>query len=342
MDPTSPLDPAGPNPLAAPEIRWGILAPGGIAALFTRDVFAHTASRVVAVGSREEARAEQFAQRFGIPRSYGSYEALLADDGVDAVYIASPHSHHYQHARAAIAAGKHLLVEKSFTRNAFEAESVFYAARDAGVHVMEAMWTRFLPQFYTLRALLARRIIGEIVHVYAAHGQAIAHVPRMARADLAGGALLDLGVYPVSFAHHILGRPREVHAAGHVNGAGVDETVGITLVYPDAVVTLATTMLTRTHNIAEIAGTKGRITLTDTFYHPSARITVHVDGEEPYTLATPVEGGYQYEAAEVARNIRARVLESPLMTWQDTIDVMTTMDEVRRQIGVEFPGERRP
>lgn len=336
-----PLDPGGPNPLSAPAIRWGILAPGGIAARFARDVLAHTASQIVAVGSRDAARAAAFAERFAIPRSYGSYDELLADPEVDAVYIASPHSHHYGHARAAIAAGKHILVEKAFTHNALEAESVFYAARDAGVYVMEAMWCRFLPQYYTLRALLARRIIGKVVHVYAAHGQAVSHVPRLAQPELAGGALLDLGVYPISFAHHLLGRPRSIHATGHLTPTGVDETVGITMTYRGAVATLATTMAARTHNIAEIAGTKGRITLSDMFYHPDARITVQVEGEEPYTLASEVVGGFQFEAAEVARNIHAGVLESPLMTWQNTIDVMSSMDEVRRQLGVAFPHERR-
>lgn len=341
MTSTLPLDPTGPSPLAAPEIRWGILAPGGIAHLFARDVLEHTKSPIVAVGSRDLDRARAFAEEFAIPTAYGSYEDLLSDDDVDAVYIASPHSHHYVHARAAIAAGKHILVEKAFTHNAFEAESIFYAARDAGLYVQEAMWTRFLPQYYTLRALLARRIIGKVVHVYAAHGQAISQVPRLAQPELAGGALLDLGVYPISFTHHLLGRPREIHASGHLTPSGVDATVGITMTYRDAIASLSTTMLSRSHNIAEISGTKGRITLSDTFYHPGTQITVHLEGEEPYTYASDVPGGYHFQAAEFARNVRAGVLESPLMTWQNTIDVMHIMDEIRRQLGVEFPGERR-
>lgn len=341
MSDPRPFDPTAPNPLVAPPLAWGILAPGGVANLFARDVLAHTNATIAAVGSRDAGRAQEFADRFDIPRAYGSYEELLADDDVEAVYIASPHSHHYRHARAAISAGKHTLVEKSFTHNALEAESVFYVARDAGVHVMEAMWSRFLPHFYTLRALLARRVIGKIVHVYAAHGQAISHVPRMAQPELAGGALLDLGVYPISLVHHILGRPRSIHASGHLTPSGVDETVGITMTFRTAVASIATTMLGRSNNIVEITGTAGRITISDTFYATSAEITVHVDGQEPYTIGGQVPGGYHFQAAEMARNVRAGVLESPLMTWQNTIDVMAIMDEVRRQIGVEFPGERR-
>src|SRR5699024_5772291 len=191
---TTPLEPAGPNPLAAPTLRWGILAPGTI----------------TAVGSRDRDHARAFAERFEIPSAYGSYAELVDDEAVDVVYVASPHSLHYEHALAAISAGKHVLVEKAFTRNAFEAEEVFRAAGTPGVFVMEAMWTRFRPQFYTLRALLARGTIGEIVHVYAAHGQAVAHVPRLAHPQLAGAALLDLGVYPVSFVHHLLVAPSAV------------------------------------------------------------------------------------------------------------------------------------
>lgn len=339
---TWPLDPVGPTPMAAPALRWGILAPGGVAAEFARDVGAHTASEIVAVGSRDLRRGQDFATRFGIPRAFGSYADLLADEEVEAVYIASPHSHHYEHTMAAIGAGKHVLVEKAFAHNAFEAEEMFAAARAANAHVMEAMWTRFLPQFYTLRALLARGVIGDIVHVYAAHGQRISHIPRMAQPELAGGSLLDLGVYPVSFVHHLLGAPREVHAAGHLSPAGVDETAAITMTYPGAIAAVTSTMLTRAHNIAEITGTHGRITLSDIFYHPGTQITVHPGDSDPYTLASPVEGGYQFQAAEVARNVRANMPESPLMPWRDTLEVMGTLDEVRRQLQFTFPNERRP
>lgn len=336
---TLPLDPVGPAPAASPALRWGILAPGTIAARFARDVLAHTASTIAAVGSRSLPRAQAFAERFTIPRPYGSYEELLADDDVDAVYIASPHSHHREHALEAIRAGKPALVEKAFTRSAAEAEEVFAAAQSAGVFVMEAMWTRFLPQYYTLRALLARGVIGNIVHVYAAHGQAIWEVPRLARPELAGGSLLDLGVYPVSFAHHILGRPTAVQAAGHMSPAGVDETVGMMLTYPGAMASLSSTMLSRSHNIAEISGTTGRITMSDMFYHPGTSITVHPADGEPYVYSSAIEGGFQFEAAEVARSIHASVLESPLMPWQETLEVMRTLDEVRRQLGMVFPGE---
>src|SRR5690625_2449644 len=320
---TQPLDPVGPDPMVAPPLRWGIIAPGHIASLFTRDVQSHTSSKVVAVGSRDVSRAKQFATRFSIPHAYGSYEQLVADDDVEAVYIASPHSLHFAHAMTAIEAGKHVLVEKAFAHNAVETQKVFDAATTAGVHVMEAMWTRFLPQYYTLRALLARNTIGHIVHVYAAHGLPISHTPRLAQPELAGGALLDLGVYPISFVHHLLGAPTGINATGHLSPAGVDETVGVNLSYPDALATVATTMVARSHNIAEITGTSGRITLSDTFCGPDSAITVHPHDQDPYTLSSPVRGGYQFQAGEMARNVHAQVLQSPLMPWRATLESLS-------------------
>lgn len=331
----------GPNPAAAPPLRWGILAPGHVARAFARDVRAHTQSTIHAVGSRDAARAEAFATEFSIPRAYPSYAELLADTDVEAIYIASPHAFHFEHARAALDAGKHLLIEKAFTHNAHEAELILSQARALGLHVMEAMWTRFLPHFYGLRALLARRTIGDIVKIRASHGQPLTHLPRLTDPALAGGALLDLGVYPISFAHHILGRPLEIRASGLIAPSGVDSSVDIEMIFDGATASLAATMTARTRNTAEIIGTVGKIILSDPFFTPQATITVHLDGEQPYTLAAQVDGGLQFQAAEVARNVRAGVLESPLIRWQDTLEVMSSMDEVRRQIGLRFPRELR-
>ncbi|MPV48930.1 MULTISPECIES: Gfo/Idh/MocA family protein [unclassified Pseudactinotalea] len=329
----------GPDPALAPPLRWGILAPGGIARKFARELHRYTSSRVVAVGSRSLERAEAFASEFNAGTAYGSYAELVADPRVEAVYVCSPHSHHREHALLAIEAGRHVLVEKAFARNRAEAEEVFTAARLAGVFAMEAMWTRFLPHVRALRDLVAAGAIGEITHVYAAHGQPIAQVPRMARPDLAGGALLDLGVYPISFTHDLLGPPEEITSAGILTDAGVDANVGVVLTYPNAVATLSTTMLARTRNVAEIAGTAGTIRVTDTFYHPSARLEVTgADGEER-VIDPGAEGGFQFEAAAVARAVAAGETASELMSWQGTLDVMSTMDTIRGQLGVTFPGE---
>ncbi|GGC04466.1 Gfo/Idh/MocA family protein [Cellulomonas carbonis] len=330
------------DPRTAPTLRWGVLAPGGIAHTFAKAVLGHTEGRIVAVGSRSLDRAEQFAREYDVPTAHGTYEDLVADPDVEAVYVASPHSEHRDHALLAIAAGKHVLVEKSFTRNAAEAQEVVDAARAAGVFCMEAMWTRFLPHVVELRAALERGEIGEVVSVLADHGQAFGHLPsthRLHDPRLAGGALLDLGVYPVSFAHHLLGAPDRVQALGSLTPTGVDGQISIALGYGERVqASLHTTLWSRTATTAVIGGTEGRIEVASDFYRPTTFTVVRADGERR-TVEGLVDGGFQYQAAEVARRVAEGATESPLMTWDMTLDVMRTMDEVRRQVGVAYPGE---
>ncbi|MFV0425489.1 MAG: Gfo/Idh/MocA family protein [Beutenbergiaceae bacterium] len=325
------LDP-GPEPIDAPPLKWGILAAGGIARTFAETVPAHSRSTVVAVGSRSPQRAQAFADEFAIPRSYGDYGELVADPDVEAVYIASPHSEHRNHALLAINAGKHVLLEKCFAETAPQAQEIFDAARARGVFVMEAMWTRFLPQMVALRQLLAQQVIGDIVTVSAHHGQALAHVPRMARPDLGGGALLDLGIYPIAFAFDILGTPSTIAASGWLTELGADAAVAATFSYPGALAQVSTTMLARSHNVAEIAGTRGRITVSEPFYAAAATLTVHPRGGEPWTFAPTVTGGFQFQVAEVARRVREGALESPLRSWAETIATQVVIDEIRRQI----------
>ncbi|MCB2177545.1 MAG: Gfo/Idh/MocA family oxidoreductase [Actinomycetales bacterium] len=339
--------PSVPDPMAAPPLRWGVLGPGGIAHKLADNVARFTSGEVVAVGSRSIERAERFAAELGVPQAYGSYEALVADPAVQAVYVASPHSEHRDHALLAIAAGKHVLVEKAFTLNAAQAEEVFAAARAAGVFVMEAMWTRHLPHVAAIHDAVARGEIGEVVSVLADHGQNMRRHPpthRMHAVELAGGALLDLGVYPVSFAHDVLGAPDRVHATGSLTETGVDGQISIALGHGARTQSsLHTTLWAATANTAVIAGTEGRIAVARTFYGPTSFSVRRDDGTswvyDRTVPAGPYGGGFQYQAAEVARRVAEGATESERMTWQDTLDVMRTMDEVRRQIGLRYPGE---
>ena len=328
--------------LAAPPIRWGILAPGGIAAAFVHAVTRHTRGQVVAVGSRSRDRADRFAVEWGIPHAHASYEALVADPRVDVVYVASPHSEHLEHSLLAIAAGKHVLVEKAFARSAAQAERVIDAAGSAGVFAMEAMWTRFLPHVRALHEVIDRGEIGEVVGVIADHGQNMGHHPpthRLHAPDLAGGALLDLGVYPVSFAHDLLGAPDRIRAVGSLTPTGVDGQVSMALGFGDgAQASLHTTLWSTTATTAVVFGTAGRIELATHFYRPTRFVVVRDDGAR-WTFDEPIAEGLQYEAAEVARCVAEGLVESPRMTWQGTLDVMRTLDEVRRQVGVIYPGE---
>ena len=330
------------DPRTAPPIRWGILGPGGIANTFATAVNRYTRAQLVAVGSRNSDRAERFATQHGIPTTHVGYAALVNDPQVDAVYVASPHSEHHDHALLAIAAGKHVLVEKSFARNAAEAQEVVDAARAAGVFCMEAMWTRFLPHVVALRSVLARGDIGRIVGLIADHGQPFATLPathRIHNPELAGGALLDLGVYPVSFAHDLLGVPDRVAVVGSLTPTGVDGQLSIALGFgPDVQASLHTTSMARTATTAMIFGQDGRIEVAGDFYRPTS-FTVTRDDGTWWSYHREVDGGFQYQAAEVARRITAGETESPTITLDNTLEVMRTLDEIRRQAGVVYPGE---
>jgi predicted dehydrogenase len=201
-----------PDPLAAPVLRWGILGTGWIAERFVASLERHTRQRVVAVGSRSPASAKEFAERTGIARAHGSYGDLVADPEVDVVYVATPHNHHRAHALLALDAGKHVLVEKPIGLSAAEAQEV--AARARGVFCAEAMWTFFLPRYDVVRQLLDDGVLGEVRTVLADHGEWFPATHRILRQDLAGGALLDLGTYPVALANWVLGEPEEVLAIG--------------------------------------------------------------------------------------------------------------------------------
>ena len=339
-------EPRTPHPHDAPAIRWGILAPGGIAHTFADAVAVGTASSVVAVGSRSRERAQDFADEFEVPRAYGSYEELVADPEVDAVYVASPHSEHRDHALLAIRAGKPVLVEKAFTRSAAEAREVLDAAAEQDLLVVEAMWSRFLPHYDVVRHVVETGLIGELVAVFADHGQRLypGGPARLSQPELAGGALLDLGVYPVSFADMVLGAPSSVSAHGTLTDLGVDATTTITVAGAGgAHGVLSCTMAGVTPCSAVVAGTEARLELSSTFYAGGSTIRL-VDRnneviDERAGGLTDDARGFSYEAAEFARCLVAGETESPLLPHATTLRVMETMDAVRRQIGVAYPGE---
>lgn len=327
-----------PDVAACPPVRWGILAPGGIARKFASDVQV-TGATVTAVGSRSLERAETFADEFGIPAAAGSYEELVARDDVDAIYVASPHSHHREHALLAIDAGKAVLVEKAFTRNAAEAREVIDAAREANVFVMEAMWSRFLPHMVAARALVAHGAIGEVTQIVADHCQAISHVQRLVDPELAGGALLDLGVYPLSFIHSVLGVPDSIVTRGSLLETGVDATSTTALNYGDVSAVATTSLRTKSPVRAWIGGTEGYIDFDRGFYQTTGFEVVRHDGEKVRFQPSFKGRGHDYPIAEASRCIAEGALESEIFPLQGTIEVMEIMDEVRRQLGVRYPNE---
>lgn len=334
------------DPMDAPALRWGILGAGFIASVLAEAVTRRTASTIAAVGSRGVEKAQEFINKNLGERSeavaYGSYEELVAAPDLDVIYIATPHSHHREHGLLAINAGKHVLVEKSFARNAAEAREILDAAAAQGVFVMEAMWTRFLPHIAAVRDVISQGLIGEVSTIMADHGYRFPYDPnhRVFNLNLAGGALLDLGVYPVSFAHDLLGVPQQVHAHGSLTSDGVDGQISMTLTYADdAQAHLHTSIVGSTPGSGTIVGSLGRIDLAASFYRPNSFTVSTYDGQE-FVYETDAEVlGFEFQAAEVARQIAAGATASDRMPWQGTLEVMEIMDSIRAQVGVVYPGE---
>ena len=331
--------------MAAPAIRWGILAPGWIAQQFAAALRRGTRQEIVAVGSRNLDRARAFADEHGATTAYGSYEELVHDPQIDIVYVASPHSEHHRQARLALEAGKPVLVEKAFTRNAAEARDLVELAQAKGLFLLEGMWSRFLPHYDVVHQALQGGLIGEVTTVFADHGQHLyPNGPdRLSNPDLAGGALLDLGVYPISFADFVLGPFTSITATGTLTDRGVDQQEAVTVTNAaGALGVLHASMLAASACTASICGTDGRLDIGGTFYLPS-RVQLHdrdgalIDGCDP--SGDVAHQGMRYQAAEAARCLTAGAIESPLHPLAATVRIMEAMDEVRRQLGVRFPEE---
>jgi predicted dehydrogenase len=320
-----------PAGAAGQPLRWGVVGTGGIARAFTADLSLTESGTVVAVGSRRQQTAEEFADRLGVPHRHASYQALVDDPDVDAVYVATPHPMHHAAALQALRAGKPTLVEKPFTMNAAEARELVDAARSQDVFLMEAMWTRFLPHITEVRRLLADGALGEVVTVIADHGQWFTEDAkhRLFAPELGGGALLDLGVYPVSFASMVLGPPDRVVALTDPAFTGVDRQTSVLLGHPGgAQAVLTCTLAARSPTRASIVGTEGRIDIDGAFYAPSAftlvpRVGDRVRYDEPHE-----GGGLRHQADEVARCLRQGLRESPQMPLDESVSVMETMDAV--------------
>jgi predicted dehydrogenase len=335
----STSDQTGP---AEQPIRWGIIGTGGIAGKFAHDLELLPDARLVAVGSRTQESADAFGRTWDVPHRHASYADLAADPEVDAVYVSTPHPMHHADALLAIEAGKAVLCEKAFTVNATQAREVVAAARARGVFVLEAMWTRFLPHMVRVRELLASGVLGDIVAVYADHGQWFAPDPafRLFAPELGGGALLDLGVYPISFASMVLGGPSRVTAVSDPAFTGVDGQTSVIQQYDGgAQAVLTCTLSARSSTSASIIGTEARIEIDSVWYQPSTFRVVTRTGEVTEYDEPCEPRGMQYEAAELHRCVRAGLLESPSLPLTETVSIMDTMDEIRAQIGLRYPGE---
>lgn len=318
-------------------IRWGVIGTGRIAHTVAKDFREVAGAELAAVASRTNARADEFAQAHGVPKAYGSYRELLDDAAVDVVYIATPHPQHLDVALAAIERGKAILVEKAFTATYEGAQQVVDAARDKGVFAMEAMWTRFQPAVQAAKEVVAWGRIGDAVGVQA---DLIAHrefdpTDRLFAPELGGGALLDLGVYPVSLAQHFLGEVKEVQCQARLYPNGVDAGASIMMRHTgDALSSLTCAFDGHGPGRFIISGTKGWIEIEPRFHHPT-RITINRAGVLPRVIETKVIGrGYAHELAEVTRLVAAGAVESPTMPLADTLEVMRVLSDCADQSGL--------
>ena len=315
-------------------VRWGLLGTGGISRMTIGDLQQTENLDLVAVASRTAANAEAFASTHAIPRAYGGYDDLLADDQVEVVYIGTPISTHAELARRALLAGKHVLVEKAFTTTADAARSLAALAAAQGRFLMEAMWMRFNPAFCQMLADVADGAIGDVRLVQAGFGIPFPQSFNQWRPELGGGALLDMGIYPLTLAHIVLGTPQSVQAIGEMRDDGLDITASVFLRYPNSQFAQATTSLAGFVNpAASVGGSSGYIAFDRHFMATGTyRIETPPTGT-PRTVSVPLEGaGYVPMFRAVSDAVSQGLREHPLRPLADTIAVLDTMDEVRRQL----------
>ena len=323
-------------------IRWGILGAGNIAHLFAEGLSILSDAKLIAVGSRSREKATKFAGKFDIPKLHGSYVDLANDPDVDVIYVATPHPFHKEHSILCLEAGKAVLCEKPLAVNAQEVGEMIECARKSGKFLMEAMWTRFLPVMVKVREWLVEEAIGEVRMFTADFGFRSGWNPegRLLNPNLAGGALLDVGVYNVAMASMVLGKqPSRITGMAHIGATGVDEQSAMVLGYDEGqLAILSCAIRTSTPREARILGTEGTIHIPG-FWHATSA-TLDVSGKDAEQIEIPLDGnGYNYEAIEVMHCLRAGKLESDIMTLDESFSIMETMDKIRAHWGLKYPME---
>jgi predicted dehydrogenase len=321
--------------------RWGVAGPGGIATRFAEAMRLVDDGEIAAVASRSVERADAFADRFDVPTRYGDYEALAADPDVDAVYVATPHSRHEADTISFLEAGKHVLCEKPFALNAGQARRMADAARAQGVFLMEAMWSRFLPAYRTLVEVLEEGRIGEPLLVEADFGFRLPVMPehRLFDRQLGGGALLDLGIYPIQLCSLVLGPPDRIAADGAVGETGVDEQVAAVLHHAGGTLGVVKAAIrVPMACAARISGSDGWIDLPPFMHCPDSISIGGLSGTDRIDGA--YEGdGLRFQIAEVHRCLADGLTESKVMPLDETVSMAATLDAVRARLGITYPGE---
>ncbi len=322
-------------------IRWGILGPGKIAHSFAKDLALVEGGRLTAVASRNLSRAKAFANEYGAEDALGSYEELLNSDQVDVIYIATPHTAHMQWAIKAMEHGKHILCEKPLGINLTQVQEIVAIAKENSVFLMEALWSRFNPSIRKIKQLIEEGKIGKIGYLnadFAFYALDKDENGRLLNPELAGGSILDIGIYPIFLAYLILGIPKRILATSNFYKTGAEVQTSMIFNYPNAQAVLYSGLVSESEMKAEISGSKGEIFINRR-WHEAQGFEMVIDGEtEQFELPT-LGKGYAHEIKEVHACLRQGKLQSALWSHQNSLDLMGLMDEVRRQGKIVFPFE---
>lgn len=326
----------------AETVRWGILGTGGIAHAFATALTKTPGAALAAVGSRSLESAEKFGREFGSPAAFGSYQGLCNASGVDIIYIGTPHPLHAENTTMALEGGKAVLCEKPFSMNLRQAEKMVALARSKRLFLMEAMWTRYMPALGELRRIVASGEIGTPRQLHADFGFNAPTDPahRVNSRELGGGALLDLGIYPLSIAAAIMGPVKRVQALAEMSETGVDAQTAFSLLHEGGGMSVCScSLLAKTPDVLTVSGPLGRVQM-DAMFHRSPSLTVTLADGASRVVPTPWLGnGYVHEAIEASRAVREGLLESPAMRLDETLALMRVLDTIRGQIGLRYPAD---
>jgi predicted dehydrogenase len=320
--------------------NWGIIGPGRIAHKFAEGLKTIPNARLLAVASRAQKRADIFAKEYQVDRSYEGYRHLAYDQDVDIIYVATPHTEHFKNTIMCLEQGKAVLCEKPMAMNTKEVKIMAATAKKHNTFVMEALWTRFLPSTIKLQDLLQKKVVGDIQMIKADFGFVGNKDPewRLFNKELGGGALLDVGIYPVFITRLLLGNPSELKAFANIGSTGVDDSCSVIMKFPGGqLAEVYASIVTDTEIVATVYGTKGKIVVNRRFFTPTSIDIYYHDGEHEH-VAIPSEGnGYNYEAQEVMHCLDEKLTESPLMPLDLTLDIMNMMDNIRKECGLVYP-----
>lgn len=326
------------------KVKWGILATGRIAHKFASDLKLVDDAEFFAVASRDKAKAEEFKNQYGAQVAYGSYEELVLDKDIEAIYIATPHTMHFENTMMCLEAGKHVLCEKPVGMNSLELDTMIKKAKEKGVFFMEALWTRFIPSYLKFRELVLNGTIGEPKYVQSDFGFVAPPNPegRLVNKALGGGALLDIGIYPVFLSLDLFGEPDSIEAKAILNNDSIDEVCSMVFEYgsQQVISALSSTIAANTPVESIVYGTKGSIKL-NRWWHTPTSITLTVD-EQSEQIEFDEQGfGYQYEAVEVNRCIKKGLTESEIFPLSKSVELHRTLDFIREQIGLKYKADKQ-